>query len=156
MNPLLQILTLVLCTLIASCNGPLSTTNTASNENFNQGLAGKVLWREGDFMPGPDNKNKSVGVAREIYIHKVTNLSQATQTGQFFTDIKTDLIKKVNSDETGNFFTSISPGTYSLFTKEGDAYFANIFDGDNNICPVIVDSGRVTKVSIVVDYKAAY
>jgi hypothetical protein len=119
-------------------------------------MVGKVLWREGDFMPGANSKSKSVGVAREIFIYEVTNMNQVTQDGQFFKEIRSNLVKTISSDVNGNFQASLNPGTYSIFTKEDVGYFANIFDDENNIFPVTVDSAKLTKVSIVIDYKAAY
>jgi hypothetical protein len=157
MNTLLKLL-LSLSVLIVSCKGSEKSTTLINfnNKEIEQGIAGKVLWREGDHMPGPGNTPRSVGVVKEVLIYELTKTNQAVQNGQFFTDLKTDMVQKVTSDTNGNFQVSLNPGTYSIFTKEADGYFANIFDSEDNIFPITVDSGRVTRVSIVVDYKAVY
>jgi hypothetical protein len=157
MNTLLRFV-LSLLVLIVSCKGSenSSTLINFNNKEITQGIAGKVLWREGDHMPGPGNTPRSAGVAKEVLIYELTKTDQTVQNGQFFKDLKTDLVQKVTSDANGNFQVSLSPGTYSVFTNEADGYFANIFDAEDNIFPITVDSGRVTRISIVVDYKAVY
>ena len=155
MKPLILILSVIFIGLFTSCK-TAQNTNATSEGILNQGEVGKVLWREGDFMPGPNSKNRSVGAAREIFIHEVTNINQVIKDGHFYKDIGSDLIKKINSDVNGNFQVSLAPGTYSIFTKEDMGYFANILDDENNIFPITVDSAKITKVSIVIDYKAAY
>jgi hypothetical protein len=157
MNALLNLF-LAFTILMVSCKGSenSSTLINLNNKQIDQGITGKVLWREGDHMPGPGNTPRSVGVAKEVLIYELTKTGQAVQNGQFFTDIKTNLVQKVTSDANGNFQVSLNPGTYSIFTKEAEGFFANIFDGEDNIFPITVDSGRVTRVSIVVDYKAVY
>lgn len=141
---------------LANCKAPQGSIT--SEISINEGIAGRVLWREGNFMPTIDggDQGKSIGISREILIFELTNINQVTQRDEFFTDIKSRLIKSVTSNPDGIFEVAIEPGTYSVFTKEEGGLFANIYDGENNIFPVTVDSGKVTGVTIVIDYKAAY
>lgn len=142
--------------VLANCKAPQSTV--ANAEKVTQGIAGRVLWREGNFMPtiNGNNENRSVGVSREIFIYELTKTSEATKKDDFFSDVKTKLVATTTSNPNGTFKTALPTGTYSIFTKEEGGLFANIFDGENNIFPVTVDSQRVTELTIIVDYKAAY
>lgn len=141
---------------LISCKAPQG--NASKNEDISQGIAGRVLWREGNFMPtiNGNNENKSLGIEREIMIYELTNLNQVSRNGEFYNDIQTKLIKTANSKADGSFKISLEPGVYSIFTKEEGGLYANIFDGENNIFPITVEPGKVTGLTIIVDYKAAY
>jgi len=124
-----------------------------------QGITGKVLWVSGNQMPSPDAPQSSGkrGIQRTVYVYELTNASQATTTdGVFHTDIQTDLVKQAATDAEGNFAVSLPPGKYSLFTKEDNGLYANLFDGEMNIFPVEVQRGQVTNVEFVINYKASY
>jgi hypothetical protein len=134
--------------------------NTTSQEN--QGIRGQVIWIEGNMMPGlgdePQEESASKkGIKREIHIHELTNIKDARQTeGVFFDNIQTKKIKVVTSDEEGFFNATLPAGSYSVFVKENNSYFANLFDGLNNIHPVKVEQGKFTQIRIEVNYRAAY
>lgn len=110
-------------------------------------------------MPSPDAPPTSGkrGVERTVYIYELTNSSQTTsKDGVFHTGIQTKLITQVKTDANGNFAVGLAPGRYSLFTKEEDGLFANLFDGDMNIFPVEVKEDEVTTVEFLVNYNAFY
>lgn len=125
---------------------------------MDQGIKGKVVLRQGNHMPSPDASQQSSGrgVKRELYIHELTNMAQVQGEPPFYSQIQTKLVAKVVSDENGCFEVKLKPGTYSLFSQEADGFFANLFDGQNNIFPVEVTENKVTTVEFIIDYNATY
>lgn len=122
-----------------------------------QGIEGQLSWVSGNQMPGPDKKPTAlVGVEREVYIYPAITLSDVQSEGGFIGKVNKPLVRKVKSDDKGRFTVSLKPGTYSILIKESQGLFANRFDGQNQINPVIVKPGARTSVIIVIDYEAAY
>ncbi len=128
-----------------------------SAEAQKQGIKGKVFWRSGNQMPGPGKvKLPDQGIVREIVIYTLVRIPEAKQTGVFFSDIKGEPVATVLSKADGSFKVKLPPGKYSVFVKESNGLFANLFDGDGNINPVTVKPKKCTWVTIAVDYEAAY
>jgi hypothetical protein len=134
------------------------TNQQQNQQTMNQGIKGKVIFRQGDFMPSPDAppQGSGRGVKRELYIHELTNMGQVQGEPPFYQQIQTKLVKKIVSDESGNFTVELQPGKYSLFVKEKDGYYANLFDGQSNIYPVEVKNKQVTEVEFIIDHQATY
>lgn len=135
----------------------LATLNRC--EEVEQGLAGQVLWLEGNLMPtiGEESSDrKGEPVQREIHIYELTSMDEATAEGTFFSNIQTDLVKKVETNEEGEFITELPVGRYSVFVKEEQGLFANTFNGQGHINPVEVNEGEITTITLKVNYKAAY
>jgi hypothetical protein len=122
-----------------------------------QGIRGQVFWIAGNQMPGPDARpSAKLGVQREVYIYELTLLSNCTMEEGFFTHVSTKLITKVVSDEDGSFKVKLPIGQYSVFIKEPKGLFANLFDKDNTVNPVVVKEKRYSWITIAIDYQAAY
>jgi hypothetical protein len=68
------------------------------------------------------------------------------------------LIRQANTDDKGNFSILLPPGTYSVFTKKGDLFYATRRDEKNNIAPVKVLPRKMTRVDCKVesDHKVVY
>lgn len=159
--------------MLTVCNGTQSTlgqegeaqntqqelkTQTGQQMQIKQGIQGQILWEAGNQMPSPDAPpSQPRGVERTVYIYELTNSTQTTsQDGVFHTNIQTKLITQVETDANGNFAVLLEPGRYSLFTKEEQGLYANLFDGEMNIFPVEVQEGKVTTVEFLVNYNAFY
>lgn len=134
-------------------------------ENVTQGVAGRVLWIEGNQMPtivDEDNpaqtrqRPEPTGVEREVHFYELTPMDQAKGNGVFFSDVQTKLVEKVKTDKEGNFAVSLPVGRYSVFVKEEQGLFANSMDGQGNINPVEVSKDEITPIKLEVNYKAAY
>jgi len=123
-----------------------------------QGVEGQVVWVAGNQMPGPGSKNPTpTGVQRELHVYELTTIDKATRSPEgFYSDIKTKLVATVTTKENGSFKLQLPPGQYTLFIKEDNGLFANRFDKNNAINPVIVTQKQYTWLQIKVDYKAAY
>ncbi|MCO4293672.1 hypothetical protein NF867_12435 [Solitalea sp. MAHUQ-68] len=130
--------------------------NTFSDSS---GVCGTVVFRSGNYMPSIGEKksaNQGKAIEREIVFYELTNVNETTANGSFYSNIKTREIKRVWSDKMGKFKVLLQPGSYSVFVKEKEGYFANRFDGHNNICPIEVKKDKMTELNLVVDYNAAY
>lgn len=124
-----------------------------------QGIEGHVYFVTGNQMPSPDVKPaKPRGIKATLYIYELTNLNQVQQQDHspFYSAIHTKLIKRANSGKDGYFKVSLPAGHYSIFVKKDSLFFANWFDGDNNIAPVKVMPDSTSEVKIKVDYSASY
>jgi hypothetical protein len=124
-----------------------------------QGIEGHVYFVSGNQMPSPDVKpTKPKGLKTTIYIYELTNLNQVKKQDHspFYTSILTKLVKRGNSGKDGHFRVSLPAGQYSIFVKKDSLFFANWFDGNNNIAPVKVAPDSTSKIDIKVDYNASY
>ncbi len=122
-----------------------------------QGLRGQVFWVSGNQMPGPEAiLSPNQGATREICIYELTSIKDVTQVGPFFRDVKTKMVATIQSKPDGTFKIKLPPGAYSVFTKERNGLYANLFDEKNNINPVMVKNGQYAWRTITIDYDAAY
>jgi hypothetical protein len=124
-----------------------------------EGIEGYVYRVSGNQMPSPDIKRAPPkGIKTTIYIYELTNTGQTTPGPEASTykAINTRLVKKVNSNSKGYFKAKLPAGKYSLFTKEGDLFYANLFDEANNIAPVEVQAKKWSKIEIKMDKGAVY
>lgn len=155
MNRILFILFKVLI-ITVSC----SSLKSLNHQDMSaQGIEGHVYKVSGNRMPSPDRKlSPPAGVSTYLYIFPLTNLNQVSRIdgASLFSDIRTKMITKVQTDSNGYFKIDLQPGHYSLFTKKDNLYFSNLYDKDNNIAPVEVFAGKVTKVDFTIDYDAVY
>lgn len=132
-------------------------TLISNSEAQKQGLCGKVVWTGGNQMPGPDKKESdSFGIIREVHIYEVTRTSDATQQDGFYANLQTKFVKKVTSKKDGSFSVKLPSGTYSVFIKEPDGLWANLFDSQGQINPVIITAKNWATLTINVNYQAAY
>ena len=130
-----------------------------AKSSIKQGVFGRVLWMQGNFMPSPDRPQQNGGTpaVRTIYIYSSTKLSEAEGESPLFSKINKDVIAQVKTNKQGYFQCKLPPGKYSIFTLEDDGkFFANLFDGEGNITPFEVKEDSVTRYDINVNYKAAF
>jgi hypothetical protein len=146
---------ILLCTLAV-----LSSFSIPEN-NFSKktGITGYVQIVSGNQMPSVDQPLASPrGIQTTLYVYELTNLKQVQQidNSAFYKTITTRLVKKIQTKPDGSFHVQLKPGMYSLFIKKDELFYANIFDGANNIYPVKVEKGKMTTVHFRADYDAAY
>jgi hypothetical protein len=122
-----------------------------------QGLHGQVFWVSGNQMPGPESiLSPNQGAVREVLVYELTSFKDVTQVGPFFRDIKTKMVASIQSKPDGTFKLKLPPGAYSVFTKEKNGLYANLFDEKSNINPVVIKAGEYVWKVITIDYDAAY
>jgi len=126
-----------------------------------QGIEGTALRISGNHMPSPRLRpGPSPGVAASICVFRLTNQTQLTGTGQtgLYRSVQTPLVRQAETDDSGRFRILLPPGTYSVFTKKGSLFYATRRDEKNNIAPVEVLPGKMTRVncSVASDHAAVY
>lgn len=125
-------------------------------QSISQGVQGQVLWFEGNRMPGVGvDLPKGKPIEREIYFFEPTSNEQVTGSGPLYDEVNSRLIKKAKSNEEGYFQVKLPEGKYSVFVKENGKYYASVMDSQH-FNPVKVEQGKVSEMSIRVDYKAYY
>jgi len=128
-----------------------------NGQEADQGIRGQVLWLEGNFMPGPDREaRRGEPAERTLYIFPALKHAELEQTGTFYKKPKVEPVKVVKSDEEGKFSVTLPPGLYSLLSREEDGLYANLFDGEGRVFPIVVKSGEFTEVIFRIDYKAVF
>ncbi|RIJ37449.1 carboxypeptidase-like regulatory domain-containing protein [Pontibacter oryzae] len=175
---MVRLLLMPLALLLSQCNGAQNAHQSQSEQEqtmpaqnqvhmaqdeqqpapVEQGITGKVLWVAGNQMPSPDAPpSKGRGVQRTMYVYELTNSSQTTSTdGVFHANIQAKLVAQFTTDANGSFSVSLEPGKYSLFSKEEKGFYANQYDGENNVFPIEVQQGQVTNVEFQINYQANY
>lgn len=141
------------------CSLGFCTTIKNGKSTIKEGVFGRVLWLQGNFMPSPDKPQQKNGTPaqRTVYIYQLTKLSDAEGEAPLFSKINKTLVAKVKTNQDGYFQCKLLPGKYSIFTLEEDGkFFANIFEGDGSIASFEVKEGKVTTYDIKVNYKAAF
>lgn len=122
------------------------------------GVTGKVLFLEGDFMPGPDPpRGKTLPVVRKLLFYQAARLEQCQPQGSggFFRKVNTPLMGSVVSDKNGRFKISLKPGTYTVVAEEQGQLYANGSDGVY-LKPVQVKAGQFTELDFRIDYKSTW
>jgi hypothetical protein len=126
-----------------------------------QGIEGTARRISGNQMPSPRYKPGPLpGSPTTICVFRLTTQSQVTGTGRtgLYRSVQTPLVKQVDTDDSGRFRILLPPGTYSVFTKKGSLFYATRRDEKNNIAPVEVLPGKMTRVdcSVESDHAAVY
>jgi hypothetical protein len=151
---------LFLAVFLASC---ASNKQGQQSETMTQGIAGQVLFWEGDFMPGITKDGVVYGgqkkpVVRQIFVHEATSIAgvERVDYGGFYRKIRSKLVAETWSDSAGMFAIPLPEGKYSLFIWEDSLYYANGMDGTGTIGPVDVEKDSMSKVQFDITYKATF
>lgn len=119
------------------------------------GIEGQVYIVAGNLMPAPGHPPpKHRGIRSTLYIYELTNIQQVTGApggSPYYTAIKTRMVCRTDTDSNGYFKALLPPGLYSVFTKKGNLFYAGRRDDRNNIAPVEVTPGKMTKVDCRVE-----
>lgn len=132
---------------------------TSSDSNIKQGISGYVREVAGNQMPSPDRKPvEPKAVKTTVYVFELTNIKdiQRIGTSPFYKTIRTKMVKTIETNDKGYFTADLPTGNYSVFTKVDGNYYANSFDANNNINPVLVLANHMSEVNITISAKAAY
>jgi len=119
-----------------------------------QGIEGTARRPSGNQMPSPRfHPAPPAGTRSTICIFTLTNDSQTKKAGRpgLYTSVETHLVRQFDTDDSGRFRIELPPGTYSVFTKKGKLFYATRRDEKNNIAPVEVLPGKMTRVECSVE-----
>ncbi|HUB60973.1 MAG TPA: carboxypeptidase-like regulatory domain-containing protein [Puia sp.] len=154
------------CGINAQTSGIIVPTSRINAQT--SGIEGKVFLLSGNRMPSPPRRpgdtirfsREGPGVKGTVCVFELTNDSQVARKGTspYCMAVHTRLIRQVETDDKGNFHIPLPPGTYSVFTKKGNLFYATRRDAHNNIAPVKVLPGKITRVdcSVESDQKVVY
>jgi len=134
-------------------------SHTSSNAQIREGISGYISIEKGNRMPSPDMPvDPPKGLKTQVFIHEITSISQlkSTETSGLYALIPTPLVASTFTDSTGYFSISLKPGSYSVFVKYQEGFYANWFNEKNQVAPVVVVADSVTKVNIKVTIGATY
>jgi len=141
--------------------GCLALTTSPVPALQQQGIEGIARRVTGNRMPSPKyHPGPPAGTHATICVFALTNQNQVTNAGAagLYSAVHTPLILQADTDDSGHFRILLPPGTYSVFTKKGHLFYATRRDEKNNIAPVEVLPGRITRVdcSVESDHTAVY
>lgn len=138
---------------------------TKTKARVQQGICGTVTELKGNHMPQVSEDGKtsktSAGLpaVRDVVIYPVFSMEQAEMTDEgFVKEVKgMKPVRMVKTDKTGKFCAYNLPvGQYSVLVREPKGLYASVFDGKNNLNPVIVKKNRVSKAEIAITHQAAF
>ena len=126
-----------------------------------QGIEGTARRISGNQMPSPKyHPGPPSGVRAVVCVFRLTSQNQVTGAGKtgLYRSVQTLLVRQTDTDDSGHFRILLPPGTYSVFTKNGSLFYATRRDEKNNIAPVEVLPGKMTRVdcSVESDHAAVY
>lgn len=98
------------------------------------------------------------GISTTVLIYEPTNITQVRRMGTAatYTAIATKQVASVETDSTGKFTIALPAGSYSVFIKQGNQFYANLFDTNNNIALFTVEEGKLTTVNLSVSFGASF
>lgn len=140
-------------------------TVTKKKKPILQGICGTVTELKGNQMPRITEDGKAPGssaghpVVREVVIYPVFNMAQADMTDEGFVKAVHGLqpVKTAKTDKQGKFCVyGLPAGQYSVLVQESKGLYAHVFDGKNNLNPVLVKKNHVSKAEIAITHQAAF
>lgn len=124
-----------------------------------QGIKGLITEATGNKMPMKGaSPSMPKGILTTVLVYEPTNIRQVSRSGSspLYTAISTKLVASVDTDSTGAFAISLPAGSYSIFIKQGEQFYANLFDTNNNIALFTVQEGKITEARLTVSLRANY
>ena len=135
---------------------------TAKNQGFttpHQGIKGYVTENQGNRMPMKQIEQKvSKGLQCRILIFESTSINDTKPNyiSNLYEIIRTKQVGFVETDSTGQFSVELPEGKYSLFIKQGDKFYANIFNQYNQIALFEVLPNQFTEAHLTLNRGATY
>jgi hypothetical protein len=125
--------------------------------HIKQGVKGQIHFQSGNFMPGPDAKGgKTEPVQRRVFIFPVFRVVGAMPGGFLDSSLAPAPVFKGPSCPDGTFGAALPPGSYSVMVMEKGRLYANGMDGMGNVNPVEIMPGKITEITLNINYQAVY
>lgn len=152
------------CDLINKHDNPAQGINiekllekNALKVTIKTGLSGTLLMKEGNCMPmlgvNPFNNScKTYPVSRTILIYEYTQQHDVTGYGTSYKSVNSKFICNSDADDEGFFQMTLAPGKYSVFIWGKDKYYANSYDGQSGIYPIVIINDSVSIIMPTIDY----
>jgi hypothetical protein len=135
-----------------------ANTSHIRTPRITEGVSGIVVLKEGVFKDNGDlgAEGKLMGVPRKILVYKETNMRAVDMAEEdFVTNVYSELIDSLESNEDGYFEKKLMPGNYSLFIIENNRLYAKLNE-QGYYFPVHVNVDSVAFLTLEIDYKAIY
>lgn len=144
-----------------SCDITASRNSNAAKVTITTGIWGTVSEMEGNCMPtiGPGSNCTHCPIQRKVKVYAYTLNHQANTAapgGGFYSSFNTTFIKEVLADAEGFYQIDLPAGKYSVAIVENGLLYANAGDTHGGINPVEVVNGIITKLDMVMSYKASF
>ena len=133
---------------------PSSIILNADKEDWGK-VTGKVLFWEGDFMPGDGPTGTITPVGRIVCFFEPT-LSVITTESTLHSFVLSPFVSSTESDENGDFSMELPPGVYSVIVMEKPGVFYASTSNDEAYLPVNVIPNDETVVRINIKYLATF
>lgn len=130
--------------------------------SINEGVAGTVYERYGDWMPcaGCSNPNRGErAIVREVYVYEYTRIADLDSATRYdYSDLipidrmPKRLVGSTVSDEEGFYEIALPAGNYSIFLIENGRVYWVGGDSYGGMEPVTVKAGEVTLRNVLLDH----
>lgn len=123
-----------------------------AGQTLRQGIQGQVFLVANTLADSTAaHPNPNAGIKREVVVHQLTTLWEAKHENGIFKSVPSQLVLSVMTEDDGSFKVKLPPGEYSVFVRERDGLYANLFD-QNRINPVVVKPKQYSWVTITIEY----
>lgn len=142
-----------------SVSSPPTENTPLSPVYVKQGVKGYVRELKGNQMPSPSRPlSRGRGFPATICIFKIVNTSQVEpdRKASCYKSVHAPLVKTIRADSTGYFEASLDTGSYSLFIKVDNFYYANLRDQFNHLAPIRVQAGQVADIDLTYKDRVTY
>ena len=120
-----------------------------------QGVHGQLFWVNGNLTSETEKKHiPQQGMVREIFVYELSTPSDVELEDGFFVKVHTKLAARGFCKVDGSFKIKLEPGRYSIFVKEDQGLYANVFNNENHISPVTVLPRKYSWITISINYKS--
>jgi hypothetical protein len=125
---------------------------------ISEGISGSIVYKEGSFKSNGDlgSEGRLIGVPRKVYVYRETNMRAVNiAEGDFLTNVYSELVDSLESNQDGYFEKRMKPGNYSLFILENNRLYSKLND-EGYYYPVQVVKDSVSQLKLEIDYQAVY
>jgi len=154
-NVLLSSLFFISC---IACQHKATQSHAARTPRIDEGISGTVILKEGVFKDNGElgSEGKLIGVPRKVFVYRETNMHAVDIAEEdFLTNVYSELVDSLSSNEDGYFEKKLKPGNYSLFILENNRLYSKLND-EGFYFPVHVAVDSVSPVTLEIDYQAVY
>jgi hypothetical protein len=130
-----------------------------SHRYVKQGVCGYARVLKGNQMPSPSRPvSRGHGFSATICVFSLVNTSQVEpdRTASCYKVVHALLVKTIQADSTGYFEASLDSGSYSLFIRVDNLYYASLRDQFNNLAPIRVQTGQVVHIDLTYTDRVTY
>ncbi len=141
-----------------ACQNKATYSNAIRTPNISEGVSGTVILKEGTFKDNGElgSEGKLIGVPRKLFVYRETSIHAVDIAEEdFLTNVYSELVDSISSNEDGYFEKKLKPGNYSLFIVENNRLYSKLND-EGYYFPIHVVADSVAMITLEIDYQAVY